>query len=47
VGLLVHRITKRLRPVCAEWDEDRFQALVLQIARFRVRWAELDGNPEE
>jgi hypothetical protein len=44
VQLLVQRITKRLRPVCAGWEEDRFQTLVQKIARMRVRWGDLDGD---
>jgi hypothetical protein len=39
---LVAAIAGRLRPVCAEWDEARFQALVLEIARTKTRWGELD-----
>lgn len=38
--LLVARIAERLRPVCHDWDEARFQALVRQVARVKVQWGE-------
>lgn len=47
---LVARLGERLRPVCAGWDEDRFQALVLRIARMKAQWGELDrvvAHPDE
>ena len=39
---LVDRTAERLRPVCTGWDECRFQALVLKIARTKAQWGELD-----
>jgi hypothetical protein len=45
---LVARLTERLRPVCADWDETRFQAIVLHIARTELRWGDADrrgGSP--
>ena len=41
-ALLVAQIAQRLRPVCAGWDEPRFQALVQQIARTKVQWGDAD-----
>lgn len=41
-ALLVARITERLRPVCAGWDEAEFEELVLQIALKKAQWGELD-----
>ena len=38
--LLVAQVADRLRPVCRDWDESRFQALVRQVARVKVRWGE-------
>ena len=29
----------RLRSVCGDWDESAFEALLLAIARSKVRWA--------
>ena len=35
---LVAQVARRLRPSCAEWEEQEFQALVRRIARMKVRW---------
>ena len=35
----VAELRSRLRPVCRDWDEATFEALVLSIARSKVRWA--------
>jgi hypothetical protein len=31
-------LTMRLRPICRDWDEAAFEALVLRIARTKVAW---------
>jgi hypothetical protein len=36
----VAELSARLRPVCQDWGEAEFEALVLHIARMKVRWAE-------
>ncbi len=33
----------RLRPICRDWDEAAFEALVLRMARTKVRWAATDA----
>jgi hypothetical protein len=35
---LVEQIAARLRPVCAHLDPALFDALVLDVARFTLRW---------
>ena len=32
-------LAERLRPICAGWDEARFEALVQQMARVKLRWS--------
>ena len=44
---LMPEIAERLRPVCADWEEERFQALVRQIAELEGRWLEREGRPQE
>ncbi len=36
----VAELRGRLRPVCREWPEAEFDALVQRIARTKVRWNE-------
>lgn len=36
---LVDELRSRLRPVCRDWKEAEFEALVHVIARSKVRWA--------
>ena len=36
----VAELRSRLRPVCRDWDEASFEALVIDIARSKVRWAQ-------
>jgi hypothetical protein len=36
----VAELRQRLRPVCRDWDESDFEALVRQIAHTKMRWAE-------
>ena len=31
-------LRSRLRPICRDWDEAAFEALVLEIAWTKVRW---------
>jgi hypothetical protein len=31
--------------MCRDWDAAAFEALVLRIARTKVRWADLDSRP--
>jgi hypothetical protein len=35
----------RLWPICRDWDPAAFEALVLRIARTKVRWADVDSQP--
>jgi hypothetical protein len=35
----------RLQPVCRDWDAAAFDALVLRIARTKVRWADVESRP--
>lgn len=35
-------LRERLRHVCGDWEEVEFEALVQQIARMKLRWADLD-----
>jgi hypothetical protein len=34
----------RLRPICRDWDEAAFEALVLHMARTKVAWAAADSR---
>ena len=40
IALLVADLVRRLRPVCRDWDDAEFEALVHRIAQMKVRWAE-------
>ena len=42
VALLADDIRYRLAPVCSDWSEREFEAVVQRIARMKVRWRELD-----
>jgi len=33
-----------LRPICRDWDEAAFEALVLHMARTKVAWAAADSR---
>jgi hypothetical protein len=35
-------LRSRLRPICRDWDEAAFEALVLRIAWTKVRWADVE-----
>jgi hypothetical protein len=37
---LVADLAERLRPACAQWDEDAFETLVRRIARLKLRWGD-------
>ena len=37
-------VARRLRAVCAGMPPDAFDALVLDIARFRLRWQDREGG---
>lgn len=41
---MIEAVSIRLKPVCADMDGATFDALVLKIARFRVRWGESPTN---
>jgi hypothetical protein len=34
----------RLWPICRDWDEAAFEALVLRIARTKMGWAATDSR---
>jgi hypothetical protein len=38
VALLLGDLRCRLRPVCGHWSEAEFEAVILRIARTKVRW---------
>ena len=39
MAMLVADLRQRLRPVCHDWDDQEFEALVRRIARIKARWA--------
>lgn len=41
---LVTDLQRRLRPLCRDWDEAEFDALVDRIARCKLRWADTFGD---
>ncbi len=43
---LVGEVSRRLRGVCAEMPPEAFDALVLDIARFHLRWQDREGRPQ-
>ena len=42
IALYADDVRRRLRHICCDWSEPDFEALVLQIARMKVRWSDLD-----
>jgi hypothetical protein len=45
LAALVLDVRRRLRPVCVDWGEAEFEALVHRIARTKLRWVEeTDGH---
>ena len=40
----VAELRTRLRPICADWDEAAFEALVLCMAQTKVRWADVESG---
>jgi hypothetical protein len=40
----VAELRERLRPVCRDWGDAEFEALVQRMARTKLRWA--DGERE-
>ena len=46
IALRAADVAARLRPVCTGWDEERFQHLVRQVTRVKIRWGETyRGHP--
>jgi hypothetical protein len=41
VAMLADDIRQRLGPICRDWREDDFEAVVHRIARMKMRWIEL------
>jgi hypothetical protein len=41
-ALLAATLAERLRPVCAGWEDARFQVLVRQIARLKLQWGDAE-----
>jgi hypothetical protein len=37
-------LSTRLRPICRDWDAAAFEAMVLRIARTKVRWADIESR---
>ena len=42
VAMLADDIRQRLAPICREWSERDFEAVVQRIARMKLRWMELN-----
>ena len=42
VAMLADDIRERLAPICSEWSEHDFEAVVQRIARIKLRWMQLD-----
>jgi hypothetical protein len=40
LALVVAELRRRLRPVCRDWADPEFEALVHRIARTKLRWAD-------
>jgi hypothetical protein len=36
----------RLRPICRDWDEAAFEALVLRMVRTKMSWAAAESRAE-